>query len=135
MILFRNINCIIADCTSSVLQNKEVKFCFQNFVKSTYSQKTLSSNVPVVSIGDVFDKTTLKSFNPKNEVVSSKGSIVIGGTYDHIHSGHKVLLSEATLLTDKKLVIGKCCSKLFCFFNLPFQWSACALIDKLKSGL
>lgn len=31
---------------------------------------------------------------------------IIGGTYDRLHSGHKILLSESVLLTRNKLLIG-----------------------------
>lgn len=39
----------------------------------------------------------------KNKVYMNS---IIGGTYDRLHSGHKILLSESVLLTKNKLLIG-----------------------------
>ena len=35
-------------------------------------------------------------------------SCVLGGTFDHIHPGHKVMLCEAAILTKRRLLIGNC---------------------------
>ena len=34
------------------------------------------------------------------------GAICTGGTFDHIHSGHRLLLTQAALLTKDRLLIG-----------------------------
>lgn len=31
---------------------------------------------------------------------------VIGGTFDHLHAGHKVLLSMAAWIAEEKLIVG-----------------------------
>lgn len=31
---------------------------------------------------------------------------VIGGTFDHLHAGHKILLSMAAYITSEKLIVG-----------------------------
>ena len=31
---------------------------------------------------------------------------VIGGTFDHLHAGHKILLSMSAYITSQKLIIG-----------------------------
>ena len=33
-------------------------------------------------------------------------SVCLGGTFDHMHSGHKLLLTQAALLTGKRMLIG-----------------------------
>ena len=32
--------------------------------------------------------------------------VAVGGTFDHLHAGHKILLSMAAWITEKKLIIG-----------------------------
>ncbi|XP_060078671.1 bifunctional coenzyme A synthase-like [Ylistrum balloti] len=39
-------------------------------------------------------------------LISSFANTVLGGTFDHIHTGHKILLSEGCLLADKRLTVG-----------------------------
>ena len=36
----------------------------------------------------------------------------MGGTFDHLHSGHKLLLTNACFLTQKKMIIGIAADKL-----------------------
>ena len=31
---------------------------------------------------------------------------IIGGTFDHLHAGHKILISVAAWITERKLIIG-----------------------------
>lgn len=49
--------------------------------------------------------------NNKFEYKSFKISAV-GGTFDHLHDGHKILLALCTFLTSKKLIIGLTSEKL-----------------------
>lgn len=37
---------------------------------------------------------------------SSYPVVVLGGTFDHLHAGHKILLSMAAWITDEKLIVG-----------------------------
>lgn len=42
----------------------------------------------------------------ENEELQTYPNVVIGGTFDRLHSGHKLLLTESCLRTDNKLTVG-----------------------------
>ena len=124
---FREVNCIIADCTTKVLQNKEVNSVFQRFVQNMYAKDKNFSSLPIISILNSFNDSLAinRATDISLETVTSNGSIVIGGTYDSIHSGHKVLLSESILLSHKRLLIGENSwikSALLAFLFFPFYF-------------
>lgn len=37
---------------------------------------------------------------------STLPTVALGGTFDHLHSGHKILLSMAAWIAEKKLIVG-----------------------------
>lgn len=41
-----------------------------------------------------------------DEHESKYNSVVLGGTFDRLHIGHKILLSEAAMRSQKRLVVG-----------------------------
>mgnify|MGYP002718671144 FL=1 len=46
--------------------------------------------------------------------------VALGGTFDHLHSGHKILLTMAASITSRKLIVGVTGpSGLFPFLSLP----------------
>lgn len=52
--------------------------------------------------------------------------VVLGGTFDRLHNGHKILLSQAALRTKKELTVGVTdvgmiqCELQFCYkYYLP----------------
>lgn len=45
--------------------------------------------------------------------------VVLGGTFDRLHTGHKVLLSTAVLRCDTRLTVGVTSSKLLTRKTLP----------------
>ena len=44
--------------------------------------------------------------NPENNCLQTYREVVLGGTFDHIHSGHRLLLAVASLLCEQKLTVG-----------------------------
>ena len=114
LLISRQVHCIMADCTSKELENKETNLIFQKFVKSLYAKDNASTDLPLISIIDALPDFPEKSESTSVETMTSKGSVVIGGTFDQIHPGHKVLLSESILLAHKRLLIGK----RFCSVNV-----------------
>ncbi|CAK8674916.1 bifunctional coenzyme A synthase-like [Clavelina lepadiformis] len=101
--LSRPIQCIIVDSALKPEDKENSSQILQRFVMSRYQQYNYQT-IPVVTISDALnmqDDTATKT-----TPVTSKGSVVIGGTFDHVHIGHKVLLSEATLMANRRLLIG-----------------------------
>ena len=43
---------------------------------------------------------------PEEDIPPLYPVISVGGTFDHLHAGHKILLSMAAWITEKKLIIG-----------------------------
>ena len=39
-------------------------------------------------------------------------SVCVGGTFDHMHPGHKLLLTQSTMITSERILIGVTSEKL-----------------------
>ena len=49
----------------------------------------------------------MQSLSKSTMVLGQKyARVVLGGTFDHLHGGHKILLSAAALLAQEELIIG-----------------------------
>lgn len=65
--------------------------------------------MPSIDIVNACRSNTSSSWNgqiDKSPLISSFANTVLGGTFDNIHTGHKILLSEGCLLADKRLTVG-----------------------------
>jgi len=77
--------------------------------------KTLcESNVQIVNDADALNGHYPVS-TPSEAIVNSKaseredshlGTIALGGTFDHLHAGHKILLSMACWLAARRVIVG-----------------------------
>lgn len=50
--------------------------------------------------------TTVAHPHISNESPSRHPVVALGGTFDHLHAGHKILLSMAAWIADQKLIVG-----------------------------
>ncbi|XP_070565476.1 bifunctional coenzyme A synthase-like [Ptychodera flava] len=73
----------------------------QQFIRAGYSVKV---DVEVKHLEDCkLEDATSES---TEESMTSYKHIVLGGTFDRLHNGHKILLSESCLLAEEKITIG-----------------------------
>uniref|UniRef100_A0A6M2DYT0 Bifunctional coenzyme A synthase n=1 Tax=Xenopsylla cheopis TaxID=163159 RepID=A0A6M2DYT0_XENCH len=93
------------------LQKPVEVILFDNALTKTETKDFLTSclmkDVPVIVLHDKTEKA--QGFN---ELCASTGetvthnNVVLGGTFDRLHVGHKILLSEAMLRANKRVVVG-----------------------------
>ena len=50
--------------------------------------------------------THYKLINWISGICTVHNGVVLGGTFDRLHTGHKILLSEAALICARKLTVG-----------------------------
>lgn len=76
-------------------------------VPPNFDQGTLGINsnrkVSVVILNDVEEDTVV---NFQSNDITLYDNVVLGGTFDRLHTGHKIMLTEALLRCRKKLTVG-----------------------------
>lgn len=65
-----------------------------------------NKNLPVVVLDNFEDFENQKSEIQKSTELKLYDNVVLGGTFDRLHAGHKILLTEALLRCRKKLTVG-----------------------------
>ncbi|KAK6166777.1 hypothetical protein SNE40_023399 [Patella caerulea] len=73
-------------------------------IKEIYPVET--TDIPVLQLKNLQSVTLNESLTEKESLVKTYDFVALGGTFDRLHSGHKVLLNEGCLLCDKKLTVG-----------------------------
>lgn len=58
-------------------------------------------------------------YAPSHDAAPSHPVVALGGTFDHLHAGHKLFLSMAAWIASDKLIVGVTCMSLIlplCFY-------------------
>jgi len=76
-------------------------------VMSSLSNKSPNCKTVFVQPNDICSSIDTKETTRYNEMENELyESVVLGGTFDRLHKGHKILLSTAALKCTKKLTVG-----------------------------
>ncbi|KAK5779058.1 hypothetical protein RI543_002942 [Arxiozyma heterogenica] len=89
----------------SILNNYDIQFgTLEKIIHSSLKMddsNSINNNNTQASTIDQYSK------NPNQSVDQDRYKMTaVGGTFDHIHDGHKILLTMAAFLTSKRLIIG-----------------------------
>ncbi|XP_030076933.1 bifunctional coenzyme A synthase isoform X2 [Microcaecilia unicolor] len=87
-------------------QYNPVKQRLERYTTSCYSCHPNLVSVLLNPDYDVPDKCEVSEESSANEALQSCSDVVAGGTFDGLHSAHKILLSACCLLTESRLLIG-----------------------------
>ncbi|KIJ26454.1 hypothetical protein M422DRAFT_272498 [Sphaerobolus stellatus SS14] len=61
--------------------------------------------IPAIELPDISDTPYLTTI-PVTSSSSIFPVVALGGTFDHLHPGHKILLSMSAWITEKKIIVG-----------------------------
>ncbi|XP_061399473.1 bifunctional coenzyme A synthase [Musca vetustissima] len=101
--------------TFDKLQLKPVDYIFSDGQHEICEQLRQQLNVqqPIIYLSDekINDVEEFQQLEPAEKIRSYK-NVVLGGTFDRIHLGHKIFLSQAVIRATSRLVVGVTTSKL-----------------------
>ena len=100
--LRNNVEFILTDCAS---QNSDffAKFMEANYTFNPFPKMEFITESDWKASGH---SNNLEWSLPKSEELQTYEHIVLGGTFDHLHAGHKILLSESIMRSERKITIG-----------------------------
>jgi len=78
----------------------------ETLVKERYNFKDGRSHIQYIHAVDDFDCEEDDSMDVVDSPVKSYPGVVIGGTFDQIHDGHKLLISTSLLAASKQFTVG-----------------------------
>lgn len=70
------------------------------------SFKNVKSDLKFNLINAVPESLSSNNVVVSGEILQTYDNVVLGGTFDYIHTGHKLLLTESCLRCEKKLTVG-----------------------------
>ena len=74
--------------------------------KSELMSRYQTSNVIEFTTTEEEDSASIETKEDAEEAVEVSDNVILGGTFDRLHLGHKLLLTEAVLQARKRLVVG-----------------------------
>ncbi|CDH59735.1 nucleotidylyl transferase [Lichtheimia corymbifera JMRC:FSU:9682] len=73
---------------------------------NTERQKHDIQTMEVVTLPGYIDQSIQQSTQDVTEKLDAFDRVAVGGTFDHLHAGHKILLTMTALLANKSVVVG-----------------------------
>ncbi|KAK3103806.1 hypothetical protein FSP39_022030 [Pinctada imbricata] len=101
---------VLTDSKYIAQENSHQNSLFLETVKSHFNP--CNKNVILQTLSDIEENSkslaeeTEKSNEAEDVMLKSYKEVVMGGTFDRIHAGHKILLGEGCLWAENRLVIG-----------------------------
>jgi len=103
----------IYSCSIEMCGNIDVRVLVST-IKNQGSVISRAQNVDLVFVDDRIENAPIDStftfFKQPTSLIDDNeiryNNVVLGGTFDRLHVGHKILLSEAALRAQKRLVVG-----------------------------
>lgn len=104
--LVRDIFCKTGQSSSQVGLLEFKKWLTRRFQLSDLEKKVKYLKVEDEATDSNLINKTCGPENPQNDALQTYNEVVLGGTFDHIHSGHRLLLAVASLLCEERITIG-----------------------------